>query len=148
MFIWAPVYCCTHLAEPQPPPPHPPAFGSYTRALLVSKIDDISLWPPVCDCLRPPLFPGLFSLGWAVTCFFFFIPYLTNYWSPEMEFLDINFKKDSSHLLHAIHSSFYWRILKKTKLFFGFKNTYKKNPWSKKTWVYSWIPFCRTEKER
>jgi hypothetical protein len=30
----------------------------------------------------------------------------------EMEFLDI--KKDSSLLLHAIHSPFYWRILKKT----------------------------------
>ncbi len=44
-----------------------------------------------------------------------------------MEFLDINFKKDSSLLFHAIHSSFYWRILKKTKLFFGFKNTYKKS---------------------
>jgi hypothetical protein len=44
-----------------------------------------------------------------------------------MEFLDINFTKDSSLLLHAIHSSFNWRILKKTKLFFGFKNTYKKS---------------------
>ncbi len=43
-----------------------------------------------------------------------------------MEFLDIQFNKDSSHLLHAIHSSFYWRILKKTILFSGFKNPYKK----------------------
>jgi hypothetical protein len=32
---------------------------------------------------------------------------------PEMEFLDINCTKDSSLLLHAIHSAFYWRILKK-----------------------------------
>jgi hypothetical protein len=43
-----------------------------------------------------------------------------------MEFLDINFTKDSSLLLHAIHSPFYWRILKKTILFSGLKNPYKK----------------------
>jgi hypothetical protein len=43
----------------------------------------------------------------------------------EMEFLDINLTKNSSLLLHAIHSPFYWRILKKTILFFGFKNTKK-----------------------
>jgi hypothetical protein len=35
------------------------------------------------------------------------------------------FNKDSSLWLHAIHSPFYWRILKKTTLFFGFKNTKK-----------------------
>jgi hypothetical protein len=28
----------------------------------------------------------------------------------EMEFLDMNLTKDSSLLLHAIHSPFYWRI--------------------------------------
>ncbi len=43
-----------------------------------------------------------------------------------MVFLDINLKKDSSLLLNAIHSPFYWRILKKTILFFGFINPYKK----------------------
>ncbi len=43
-----------------------------------------------------------------------------------MEFLEINFTKDSSLLLHAIHSLFYWRILKKNILFSGFKNPYKK----------------------
>jgi hypothetical protein len=32
---------------------------------------------------------------------------------PEMEFLDINLTKDSSLLLHAIHSPFYRRILRK-----------------------------------
>jgi hypothetical protein len=42
-----------------------------------------------------------------------------------MEFLDINLTKDSSLLLQAIHSPFYWRILKKTILGFGFKNTKK-----------------------
>jgi hypothetical protein len=42
---------------------------------------------------------------------------------PEMEF---SLKKDSSLLLHAIHSLFYWRILKKTILHFGFHNPYKK----------------------
>jgi hypothetical protein len=40
----------------------------------------------------------------------------------EMEFLDISLTKDSSLLLHAIH----WQISKKTILFFGFKNPYKK----------------------
>ncbi len=32
---------------------------------------------------------------------------------PEMEFLEINLTKDSSLLLHAIHSLFHWRIFKK-----------------------------------
>ncbi len=30
-----------------------------------------------------------------------------------MEFLDANLTKDSSLLLHAIHSPFYWRIFKR-----------------------------------
>jgi hypothetical protein len=30
---------------------------------------------------------------------------------PEIEFLDINLRKDSSFLLRAIHSPLYWRIL-------------------------------------
>jgi hypothetical protein len=30
----------------------------------------------------------------------------------EIEFLNINLRNDSSFLLHAIHSPFYWRILK------------------------------------
>ncbi len=46
--------------------------------------------------------------------------------SIEVEFLDINLTKDSSLLLHAIPSPFYWRILKKIILFSGFKNSYKK----------------------
>ncbi len=49
-----------------------------------------------------------------------------------MEFLDISLTKDSSLLLHAIHSPFYWRILRKTILYSGFKNPYKKNPRNKK----------------
>ncbi len=44
-----------------------------------------------------------------------------------MEFLDINLTKASSLLIHAIHSPFYWRISKKTILFPGFKNPYKKS---------------------
>ncbi len=44
---------------------------------------------------------------------------------PEMEFLDINWKKDLRLLLYAIHSPFYW--YKKTILFSGFKNPYKKS---------------------
>jgi hypothetical protein len=42
----------------------------------------------------------------------------------EMEFLDINMTIDTSLLIHAIYSPFYWRVLKKTILWF--KNTYKK----------------------
>ncbi len=34
--------------------------------------------------------------------------------------------KDESLLLHDIHSAFYWRILKKTVLYSGFNNPYKK----------------------
>jgi hypothetical protein len=45
---------------------------------------------------------------------------------PEMEFTDINLTKDLSLLLYAIHSLFYWRILKKSILFSGFKNPYRK----------------------
>jgi hypothetical protein len=45
---------------------------------------------------------------------------------PEMEFLDISLTKDSSLLLHAIHSLSTGEILKKTKLYSGFKNSYKK----------------------
>ena len=41
--------------------------------------------------------------------------------AAEMEFLDINSTKDSSLLLFAIHSPFYWRILKKTILFSNLK---------------------------
>ncbi len=52
-----------------------------------------------------------------------------------MEFFDIKFSK--SLLLHAIHSTFLWRILK----------FLEKNPRNKKTWVFSWISFCRTENE-
>ncbi len=44
----------------------------------------------------------------------------------EMEFLDINLTKDLSLLLHAVHSPFYRRISKKTILFSGFENHYKK----------------------
>jgi hypothetical protein len=38
----------------------------------------------------------------------------------EMEFLDINLTKNSIHLLHAVQSTFCWRILKKTILLSGF----------------------------
>jgi hypothetical protein len=44
-----------------------------------------------------------------------------------MEFLDISLTKGSSLLLYDIHSILYWRILKKTILFSGFKNPYKKS---------------------
>jgi hypothetical protein len=44
----------------------------------------------------------------------------------EMEVLDINLKKDSSLLLHAIHGLSTGGLLKKTRLYSGFKNTYKK----------------------
>jgi hypothetical protein len=43
-----------------------------------------------------------------------------------MEFVDINLTKDSRLLLHAIHSPFFWRILKKTVPCSGFNNPYKK----------------------
>jgi hypothetical protein len=56
--------------------------------------------------------------------------------NPEMKFLDINLTKDSSLLLHAIHSLSTGLFLKKTRLYSGFKNTYK-NPQNKKTLVYS-----------
>jgi hypothetical protein len=41
-----------------------------------------------------------------------------------MEFLDISLKKA---VLHAIHSPFHWRVLKKIILFSGFENPYKKS---------------------
>ncbi len=44
-----------------------------------------------------------------------------------MKFLDISLIKDSSILLHAIHSPFYLRILKTTILCSGFNKPYKKS---------------------
>jgi hypothetical protein len=49
------------------------------------------------------------------------------YLYSEMEFLDTILTKDSSLLLHDINNLFYWKILKKTTLFSGFKNLYKNN---------------------
>jgi hypothetical protein len=49
-----------------------------------------------------------------------------------MEFLDNNLTKESSLLLHAIHSAFYWRILKKTILFPDLKKPLKKIRGTKK----------------
>jgi hypothetical protein len=43
-----------------------------------------------------------------------------------MEFLDIKLTKDSSYLLHAIHSLSTGGFLKKSRLYSGFNNTYKK----------------------
>ncbi len=44
------VHSCSYWLRPAaPPPPHPPHLGSYTRALLISSQDDISLWPPAID---------------------------------------------------------------------------------------------------
>jgi hypothetical protein len=37
------------LAETPQLPPFPPALGLYTRALLVSQYDDISLFQLMCD---------------------------------------------------------------------------------------------------
>ncbi len=46
-----------------------------------------------------------------------------------MEFLPIKLTKDSSLLLHAIHSNFYWRILKKTNYTtIWFSKSLYKNP--------------------
>jgi hypothetical protein len=39
----------------------------------------------------------------------------------EMDFLNISLTKDSRLLLHAFHSLFYWRILKKIQLYSGLK---------------------------
>jgi hypothetical protein len=46
--------------------------------------------------------------------------------SPELKFSDISLTKYSSLLLHAIHRPDFWWILKKTRLFSGFKNPDKK----------------------
>ncbi len=50
----------------------------------------------------------------------------------EMELLDISLTKDTSLFLHAIHSPFYWQILKINILFSGFQNPYKKSAKQKK----------------
>jgi hypothetical protein len=43
----------------------------------------------------------------------------------QIEFLDNRLTMDLRLSLHAIHSPFYWWIVKKTILFSGFKNPYK-----------------------
>jgi hypothetical protein len=45
---------------------------------------------------------------------------------PEMQFLDIILTKDSNLLLHAVHSLFYWRILRKPNSSLVFKILTKK----------------------
>ncbi len=59
-----------------------------------------------------------------------------------MEFLNINLTEDSSLLLYAIHSPFYWWILKKTIFFSSFNNPYKQIHETRKLESI----FCRTEK--
>jgi hypothetical protein len=51
---------------------------------------------------------------------------------PEIEFLDMNLTKDSSLLLHVIHSLSTGGFLQKTRLYSGFKKSFK-NPRNKKT---------------
>ncbi len=58
-----------------------------------------------------------------------------------MEFLDINLTKDLSLLLHAIHSSFYGRILKKNIIFSDLKSPTKKTTKQENSRL-----FCRMEK--
>jgi hypothetical protein len=50
-----------------------------------------------------------------------------------MKFFDIKLTKDSSLLLYATHTPFYWRIFKKTILFSDFKNGNKKFRENKKS---------------
>jgi hypothetical protein len=53
-----------------------------------------------------------------------------------MEFLDISLRKDLILLLHAIHSLFFWQILKKTILFSGCRNPYKKSTKQEKSSLF------------
>ncbi len=46
--------------------------------------------------------------------------------SPEIEFLDMNWTKDSSLLLHAIYSLFYWEALRGLTLRWFFNSVQKK----------------------
>ncbi len=62
-----------------------------------------------------------------------------------MEFLDISLIKGSSLFLHAIHSPFYWRILKKNQTLLWFKNPYKKSAKQENSSLLR-IAFCRIEK--
>ncbi len=66
------------------------------------------------------------------------LPFFAQWMETEIEFLGINLTYVILSLLHS-------RILKKTLLFSSFKNPYKKLR-KKKTQVYSWTAFCRTEK--
>jgi hypothetical protein len=50
----------------------------------------------------------------------------------EIELLDINLTIDSSFLLHVIHSTFYWRILKKPYSYLVLKILTKKSAKPKK----------------
>jgi hypothetical protein len=67
----------------------------------------------------------------------------TFFFIPEMKFLEISLTKDTSLLLHAIQNPFYWQILKKTILYTGFNNPYKK---IYKTRKLESIHECRMEK--
>ncbi len=65
---------------------------------------------------------------------------------PRFNFLDINLTKRSRLWLHAIHSPFYWRIVKKTILCSGFPNLYKKSTKQENSSIFM-KAFCRTKNE-
>ncbi len=70
-------------------------------------------------------------------------PYVGMAWAkPEMEFLDINLTKDSSLWLHAMHSPFYWRILKKPILYSGFNDPYKESTKQESSSLFKQGGFC------
>ncbi len=52
--------------------------------------------------------------------------YESHFLFPKVEFLDINFTKDSSFFLRSIHSPFHWQILKKTIFYSVFNYLFKK----------------------
>jgi hypothetical protein len=83
--------------------------------------DQIPISSPYFPSFSHPLLIFLFHLPVFPSSFFDLVfseaPFIP---SPEMDFLDNNLTKDLSILLHAIHSPFYWQILKKTRLFCAF----------------------------
>jgi hypothetical protein len=66
-----------------------------------------------------------------------------------MEFSDIKLTKDWSLLIRVIHSPFYLRMLKKTILYSGFNNPYKKSAKQENSGLqyFFLIAFCTTEIE-
>ncbi len=105
------------LATPTPPPP--PSFHQLILIEILCTLQLIVYVLPI-NKERGGFF-FILSINFNLGHWFVFVVI-----HAEIEFLDINLKKDSSVLLHSIHSLFCLRNLKKNHSLLWFKKSFTK----------------------